>query len=78
MTGNGSSAGVGKSREVQTHPPTHPCESWAAELLWDVETPLTTPASGPNSIRLCPPLVITKEQADFAMDTLEQCLQTLA
>jgi len=32
---------------------------------------------GPNSIRLCPPLIITKDQADFAMDTLEQCLQHL-
>jgi 4-aminobutyrate aminotransferase len=29
---------------------------------------------GQNSIRLCPPLVITREQADFALDTLEQCL----
>jgi 4-aminobutyrate aminotransferase len=30
---------------------------------------------GPNSIRFCPPLVITKDQADFALDTLEACLQ---
>jgi 4-aminobutyrate aminotransferase len=33
---------------------------------------------GPNSIRLCPPLVITKDQADFAIDTLEECLEILA
>ncbi len=32
---------------------------------------------GPNSIRLCPSLVITRDQADFAMDTLEQCLPVL-
>ncbi len=32
---------------------------------------------GPNSIRLCPPLVITKDQADFAIDTLEMCLRVL-
>ncbi len=32
---------------------------------------------GPNTIRICPPLVITREQADFAMDTLEQCLRAL-
>lgn len=31
--------------------------------------------AGANSIRLCPPLVITKDQADFALDTLEECLQ---
>ena len=29
---------------------------------------------GQNSIRLCPPLVITRDQADFALDTLEACL----
>jgi 4-aminobutyrate aminotransferase len=32
---------------------------------------------GRNSIRLCPPLVITRDQADFALDTLEQCLGAL-
>ncbi len=31
--------------------------------------------AGRNSIRLCPPLVITQDQADFAMDTLEECLK---
>ncbi|MBI3679531.1 MAG: acetyl ornithine aminotransferase family protein [Acidobacteria bacterium] len=31
-------------------------------------------AAGPNSIRLSPPLVITRDQADFAIDTLEDCL----
>lgn len=33
--------------------------------------------AGQNSIRLCPPLVITSDQADFAMDTLEECLRIL-
>ncbi|HEY7307408.1 MAG TPA: acetyl ornithine aminotransferase family protein [Bryobacteraceae bacterium] len=33
--------------------------------------------AGANSIRLCPPLVINRDQADFALDTLEQCLQAL-
>jgi 4-aminobutyrate aminotransferase len=32
---------------------------------------------GQNSIRLCPPLVITRDQADFALDTLEKCLEVL-
>jgi 4-aminobutyrate aminotransferase len=32
---------------------------------------------GQNSIRLCPPLVITKDQADWAVDTLEECLTLL-
>lgn len=32
---------------------------------------------GQNSIRLCPPLVINRDQADFALDTIEECLQAL-
>ncbi|HEX7362529.1 MAG TPA: acetyl ornithine aminotransferase family protein [Bryobacteraceae bacterium] len=32
---------------------------------------------GRNSIRLCPPLVIERDQADFAVDTLQQCLEQL-
>lgn len=32
---------------------------------------------GPNSIRLCPPLVISKDQADFALSTLESILADL-
>ncbi len=31
--------------------------------------------AGPNSLRLCPPLVITRGQAAFAADTLEECLR---
>ncbi len=35
--------------------------------------------AGPNSIRLCPPLaVISKDQADFAADTIESALQSLS
>jgi len=34
--------------------------------------------AGRNAIRLCPPLVITHDQADFAVDTLEECLKQVA
>ena len=30
---------------------------------------------GPNSIRIAPPLVVTSEQADIAMDVLEECIK---
>jgi 4-aminobutyrate aminotransferase len=33
--------------------------------------------AGPNSIRICPPLVISQDQADFAVDTLEQVIRSL-
>lgn len=31
--------------------------------------------AGPNSIRLCPPLILTEEQGLFAVDALESCLR---
>ncbi|MCU1339743.1 MAG: 4-aminobutyrate aminotransferase [Bryobacterales bacterium] len=33
--------------------------------------------AGPNAIRICPPLVITRDQADFAAQTIEDCLRLL-
>ncbi|MFZ0137986.1 MAG: aminotransferase class III-fold pyridoxal phosphate-dependent enzyme, partial [Candidatus Sulfotelmatobacter sp.] len=30
---------------------------------------------GPSSVRLCPPLVVTEEEADVAMDVLEECIR---
>jgi 4-aminobutyrate aminotransferase len=33
--------------------------------------------AGPNTIRLSPPLIITKDQADFAAQTIEDCLKEL-
>jgi len=30
-----------------------------------------------NVLRLCPPLIITRDQADFAVDTLEECLKSI-
>jgi 4-aminobutyrate aminotransferase len=33
--------------------------------------------AGPNTIRLCPPLVINTDQADFAAQTIEECLRLL-
>jgi 4-aminobutyrate aminotransferase len=30
---------------------------------------------GPSTIRICPGLVVTKEQADVAVDVLEECIR---
>jgi len=43
----------------------------------DFERGLLVLGAGPNTIRLCPPLVITKDQADFAVRTIEECLRLL-
>src|SRR5215472_14198893 len=32
---------------------------------------------GPSTIRLCPPLVVTKEEADVAVDVLEECIKAV-
>ena len=31
--------------------------------------------AGPNSIRISPPLIVTREEADVAMDVLEECVE---
>jgi 4-aminobutyrate aminotransferase len=33
---------------------------------------------GPNTVRISPPLITTKEQADVAMDVLEECIELAA
>jgi len=33
---------------------------------------------GPNSVRFAPPLIITKEQADFAVDCIDSAIGELA
>ena len=33
---------------------------------------------GPNTVRIAPPLIVTKEQADIALDVLEECIQLVA
>ena len=33
--------------------------------------------AGRNVLRLCPPLIISRDQADFAIDTLEECLKSM-
>jgi 4-aminobutyrate aminotransferase len=32
---------------------------------------------GPSTVRICPALVVTKEQADVAVDVLEECISAV-
>jgi 4-aminobutyrate aminotransferase len=45
-------------------------------LMQAFERGLLLLGAGDNSLRLSPPLVITRDQCDFALDTLEECLKT--
>jgi len=49
----------------------------AAVIQLAFERGLLVLGAGQNTIRLCPPLIVTREQADFALDVLEDCLETL-
>jgi 4-aminobutyrate aminotransferase len=40
------------------------------------ERGLLTLGAGENTIRLSPPLVVTRDQCDFAVETIEECLKT--
>jgi 4-aminobutyrate aminotransferase len=42
------------------------------------ERGLLTLGAGENTLRLCPPLIITREQCDFALETLEECVALAA
>ena len=33
---------------------------------------------GPSTIRLAPPLIVTKDEADVAIDVLEECISIVA
>ena len=33
---------------------------------------------GPSTIRIAPPLIVTREQADIAMDVLQECIGIVA
>ena len=58
-----------KTRERAAGLPATACSSWRSSAgcwCW---------ARARTRIRLCPPLVITRDQADFAVDVLEECLK---
>ena len=57
-----------------------PAQERAPELRDQVvqlafERGLLVLGAGDNTIRLCPPLVVTVDQCEFALDTLEECLK---
>jgi 4-aminobutyrate aminotransferase len=75
VRGLGLMIGVELVRDQQTKEPAPDLRDRMEMLAF--ERGLLILGCGPNTLRLCPPLVITRDQADFAVDTLEQCLQAL-
>jgi 4-aminobutyrate aminotransferase len=67
--------GVEIVRDQNTKEPAPDLRDSIVDLAF--ERGLLTLGAGRNSIRLCPPLVISRDQAAFAADTLEECLQAI-
>ena len=61
---------------VRDHATMEKAPAWRDRLVTlAFERGLLVLGAGDNSVRLCPPLVISRDQCDFALDTLEACLK---
>jgi 4-aminobutyrate aminotransferase len=60
---------------VQDRTTKEPAPAWRDRIVTlCFERGLLMLGAGDNSLRLCPPLVISRDQCDFALDTLEACM----
>src|SRR6185369_15274588 len=73
VRGLGLMIGVELVRDQQTKEKAPKLRDRVVDLAF--ERGLLILGAGDNTIRLCPPLVITRDQCDFALDILEQCLR---
>jgi 4-aminobutyrate aminotransferase len=72
VRGLGLMIGVELVRSQETKEPFAALRERVLELAF--ERGLLVLGAGESTIRLCPPLVISREQCEFALDTLEDCL----
>jgi len=72
VRGRGLMLGVEIVQDQQTKAIAHDERDRVVELAF--ERGLLFLGAGENSVRLCPPLIVTQEQADIAMDVLEECI----
>lgn len=75
VRGLGLMIGIELVRDQQTKEPAPDLRDRLVQMAF--ERGLLVLGAGPNSIRLSPPLVITRDQADFAAATLGECLQAM-
>ena len=74
VRGLGLMIGVELVRDQKTRERAPELRDRAVQMAF--ERGLLVLGAGENTIRLCPPLVVTAEQCDFAMETLEDCLKS--
>jgi 4-aminobutyrate aminotransferase len=73
VRGLGLMIGIELVRDQKTRERAPAARNRVLELAF--ERGLLVLGAGENSIRLCPPLVIARDQAAFAVDVLEECLK---
>ena len=71
--GLGLMAAVEIVKDQQSKTPAGPERDRIVELAF--ERGALFLGAGPNSIRIAPPLIVTREQADEALDVLEECIE---
>jgi 4-aminobutyrate aminotransferase len=72
VRGRGLMIGVEIVKDKQTHATAHDERDRIVELGF--ERGILFLGAGENSIRIAPPLIVTQEQADIAVDVLEECI----
>jgi 4-aminobutyrate aminotransferase len=72
VRGRGLMIGVELVTDKQSKAPAGPARDKVVELAF--ERGCLFLGAGENSLRICPPLVISKEQADVGLDILEECI----
>jgi len=72
VRGRGLMIGIDLVKDKQTRAYAGPERDRVVDLAF--ERGVLFLGAGPSAIRICPPLVTTKEQADVALDVLEECI----
>ncbi|HWR17803.1 MAG TPA: acetyl ornithine aminotransferase family protein [Terriglobales bacterium] len=72
VRGRGLMIGIDLVKDKQTKAYAGPERDRVTELAF--ERGLLILGAGPSAVRICPPLIVTKEQADIALDILEECI----
>jgi 4-aminobutyrate aminotransferase len=72
VRGRGLMIGIEMVKDQQTRTPVGPMRDRIVELAF--ERGLLILGCGETSIRLCPPLIVSQDEADVALDILEECI----
>src|SRR2546423_1505877 len=76
VRGLGLMIGVEIVKDQESKTPAGPERDRIVELAF--ERGILFLGAGPNSVRIAPPLIVTRQEADEALDVLEQCIESVS